>query len=80
MANVKLKLNIAGLRELRNSKEMCAILSEEAGKIVQRAGDGFEAEEPYHGTGRANVRVKPSNAKAYYHNLKHNTLLKAIGK
>lgn len=77
--NIEIKLNISALRELRKSEEMCSILSAEAGKVASRAGDGYEVTAPYIGANRANVKVKPATAKAYYSNLKNNTLLKALG-
>lgn len=78
MSKVEIKLNIAGLKEFRNSQDVVNILQERAEEIQQKAGEGFVVEKPYHGKGRANVAITTETAEAYYKNMKENTLLKAL--
>lgn len=73
----KFKLNRKGVAELMKSKEMQKILSDEAKKIKDRAGDGYE-DDIYVGKTRANAMVKAKSYKAKRDNLKNNTLLKAV--
>lgn len=73
-----IKLNISGLRELRNDPGVCDELQRQANAVAQRAGEGFVAEQVQHGTTRARCKVHADTAHAYYSNLKHNTLMKAI--
>ena len=44
MAKTKVKLNLAGFTELRNSPEMVAGLNEMIQGVAQRAGDGYAAD------------------------------------
>ena len=74
----KIKLNIGGLRELRNDPGVCAELQKQANAVAQRAGEGFVAEQVQHGVTRARCKVHADTAYPYYSNLKHNTLMKAI--
>ena len=78
MGKVEIKLNISGLRQLRNDPGVMAELQKQANNIVQRAGEGFIADKVTKGSTRARCRVHADSAEAYYKNLKHNTLLKAI--
>lgn len=64
--------------EVMNSAEVKAVLEDEANKIQARAGEGYEV-TVQNGTKRASARVRAATPKAYYSNLKHNTLLKAMG-
>lgn len=78
MGKVEIKLSIPGLRQLRNEPGVMAELQKQAGMIANRAGEGFVADKVTKGTTRARCRVHADSAEAYYKNLKHNTLLKAI--
>ena len=78
MANTKIKLNISGLRELRNDPGVCAELQKQANAVAERAGEGFVAEQVQHGATRARCKVHADTPHAYYSNMKHNTLLKAL--
>ena len=78
MAKVKIELNRKGMRELLRSKEMVEAVRTEAEKVAERAGAGYEADAQA-GPNRAVARVTAVTAAAYYGNLKHNTLLKALG-
>lgn len=74
----RIRLNISGLRELRNDPGVCAELQKQAENIARRAGDGYVAEPVQTGATRAKGIVHPDTAHAYYSNLRHNTLMKAI--
>lgn len=78
MGKVTVKLNIPGLRQLRNDPGVMAELQKQANSIAQRAGEGFAADKVTKGSTRARCRVHADTAEAYYKNLKHNTLAKAI--
>lgn len=78
MGKVTIKLNIPGLRQLRNDPGVMAELQKQANSIAQRAGEGFVADKVTKGSTRARCRVHADTAEAYYKNLKHNTLAKAI--
>lgn len=74
----KFELNRQGVRELLQSSEMKSICTEAANRVAEAAGDGYEVSSQV-GATRVNARVSPATAHAYYSNLKHNTLLKALG-
>ena len=78
MGKTEIKLNIPGLRQLRNEQGVMAELQKQANRIAQKAGEGFVADTVTRGTTRARCRVHADTAEAYYKNLKHNTLMKAI--
>lgn len=82
MAKVEIELNKAGLEELMKSDEILDNLTEIAQQVCDIANsecEGFEISQYQHGKTRANVSVGASTQKAFYHNMKHNTLLKASG-
>ena len=77
MANVEIKLNTAGVRELLKSKEIQDECRKVAQQIQGRVGDGYVVEDRnYHERSGAAVRV--DSPSAYRDNLKNNTLLKAV--
>ena len=78
MANCKFVLNRAGVRELLKSEEMLEICREHAKDVQQRAGEGFVAEDRHYPS-RNGVAVRADSPEAYNRNMKHNTLLKALG-
>ena len=78
MAKVKIVLNRAGVRELLKSPEMQSIIDELATDVASTAGEGFTKEVRQAGT-RGYAHIHAETPKAYYHNAKHNTLLKALG-
>ena len=78
MANVVFKLNRAGVRELLQSPEMQKIIDEKCNTVQSTAGEGFEKKVEVKGTRVVGV-VHAETPKAYYQNLKHNTLLKSLG-
>ena len=76
MSNLqKFVLNTAGVRELMQSQEMIGVLTEYAGQVAERAGEGYSV---YVGINRANVSVVADTDEARADNLEHNTLEKSI--
>lgn len=73
-----IKLDLKGIRELRNDPGVCAELTRQANRVAASAGEGFVAEPVKKGGTRARVKVHPDTPHAYYSNLKYNTLLKAL--
>lgn len=82
MSKVKIELDSAGIRELLRSQAMMDKVEGTAQKVcdvaVASSGRNYEV-VPKVGAGRVQASVKASDAHAYYSNLKHNTLLKALG-
>ena len=79
MSLKKFKLDRRGVRELLNCEEMAQLIEETAQDVAQRCGEGYEA-SPAHRTGqRVASNVYPATKEAFYDNLEHNTLRKAIG-
>lgn len=77
MANIEVKLNSAGVRQLLRSKEMKDICAEHASNIQKRVGDGYEV-DTYTGQNRVNAMVKATTTRAKRDNMENNTLLKAV--
>ena len=86
---MKLKLNLPGFQELRNSPELLRDLEDRAERIQAAAMDGYtkgkgELSPPYEvspaQTGDASARtgVYTKSAHAMNHNAAHNTLLRAL--
>lgn len=74
----KFELNSAGVSELLNCSEIKNVCMEYAENVRNTCGDGYEVQE-YSGKYRSGARVHAATPHAYYSNLKHNTLLKALG-
>lgn len=84
MSKVKFELNRAGVAQLLKGAEMQGILSEYAEEVRGRCTAGSVGTEEYASAvqvrgSRAVGTVRADSAHAYYSNLKHNTLLKALG-
>lgn len=77
MGKVYVKLNRSAVREMLRSEEMQTVLEEQANQIVRRCGDGYEVSTSK-GKNRANTQIETHSWKAYYDNLKNNTVLKAL--
>lgn len=77
MSKIIFKLNRHGVSELLKGEKMQEILREEAKKVKDRAGDGFTADVRVSKT-RAHAMVKADTHKAYYKNLRDNTLVKSL--
>ena len=78
MSKVKIKLNSAGVRQLLKSAPITGACENEARKIQQRAGEGFEVESRNYPE-RTGVAVVAATSEAIQKNYKDNTLLKAMG-
>lgn len=72
------ELNRAGVRDLLKGEEMQSICSSYGDAILSVAGEGYK-KTVHVGRNRANCSVKTDTPKAYYSNLKHNTLINALG-
>lgn len=77
MAEVKIKLNRAGVKQLLRSDEMKAACKECADGALSRLGEGYEV-TTYTGTTRVNASVKANSRKAIRENMENNTILKAL--
>ena len=72
------KLDYAAFREgILKGDGIKKELNNKATQIVNAAGEGYK-QKPWTGQRRAGVLVAPDTAKAYYDNLRNNTLLKSI--
>lgn len=84
MSNVRFELNTAGVGELLRSEAMQEILSDYAEQVRGRCTAGEVGVEEYEtSTSVRGTRAVSTVRAATYHarnsNLKHNTLLKALG-
>lgn len=73
----KFELNREGVRELMQSAAMKSVINDKAQRIVQFCGEGYEMESRT-GRTRTSATVHTATPHAYYSNLKHNTLEKAV--
>lgn len=85
MAKFKFELNKEGVRALLSSEEMKKIVEEHGNNALSKCDKTDAKGEAYNyelkvGVGRTRVHANIScvDYKAYYHNLKSNTLIKAI--
>ena len=74
---VEVKLNSAGIRELMKSTEIKSVCREKALQVLSMSGQGYDMGERHYPS-RTGFAVYPVTAKAYYDNLKNNTLVKAV--
>ena len=74
---VKFELNREGVAELMKCAEMQQGIYAMADEVVARCGEGVEAEKIV-GKTRCSAKIRTVTPKAYYSNLKHNTILKAV--
>jgi hypothetical protein len=77
MANVTIKLNKAGVREMLRSQEMMAICEEQANKALGKLGDGYTV-TTMTGKNRVNASIFAETYEAKRDNLKNNSILKAL--
>lgn len=79
MAKFKFKLNKEGVRALLSSEEVKKIVEEHGNNALSKCDSGYKYELKV-GVGRTRVHanINCGDYKAYYHNLKTNTLIKAI--
>lgn len=77
-SNFKFVLNRAGVRELLKGEEMQSICSRCGDSILNTAGEGYKKTVRV-GKNRVNCSVGVNSPREYYSNLKHDTLVNALG-
>ena len=77
MANLRVELNVSGVREMLRSQEAKAICEKCANEAAGRLGEGYEV-TTYTGQSRVNASVFAKSLKAKKENEKNNTMLKAL--
>ena len=77
MANIKIELNRAGVRDLLRSPEMMAICEEHANRALSNLGPGYEV-STFTGRNRVNAEIAAVTYEARKENMEHNTILKAL--
>lgn len=79
MAKFKFKLDKKGVSALLSSEEMKKIIEEYGNNALSKCDSGYKYELKV-GVGRTRVHanINCGDYEAYYHNLKSNTLVKAI--
>lgn len=76
---VKIELNRSAVRDqLLKSSEMMSICESYAKDIAARCGSGYQT-DTHVGQNRVNAMVYADTYEARRDNLKHNTILKAVG-
>lgn len=79
MSKVKFVLNKKGVSELLLCEEMKEILEEYGNAVLNRCDEGYDYKlDVGAGKKRLHANIRADGYKAYYHNLKSNTLLKAL--
>jgi hypothetical protein len=79
MSKVKFVLNKKGVSELLLCEEMKEILEEYGNAALNRCDEGYDYKlDVGAGKKRLHANIRADGYKAYYHNLKSNTLLKAL--
>lgn len=79
MSKVKFVLNKKGVSELLLCEEMKEILEEYGNAALNRCDQGYNYKlDVGAGKKRLHANIRADGYKAYYHNLKSNTLLKAL--
>ena len=79
MSNARIELDSAGVRALLHDPAVVSVCKGQADRILAEAGEGY-VEEPRNYPKRQGYAVRVDSERAYFDNLKHNTLLKALGK
>ena len=77
MSKTRIEVNAKGIKELLKSEGAMNACMNIADGIAQELGDGYGTNSRT-GRKRAIAEIKAETAEAYYSNLKHNTLLKAV--
>lgn len=78
MSKIKFELNREGVREMLRSAAIQGVCSEYASSVLNQCGEGY-ATNTRVGKNRVYCSVYPDTIHAHFSNLKHNTLLKALG-
>lgn len=74
---IEFQLNSTGVQEVLKGEGARSICENYGSNILSSVGDEYEMES-HTGQKRNITRIKASTPHAYYSNLKHNTLLKAL--
>lgn len=69
-----------GIAELLRSSGVDEMLTQYANRVKNNAGDGYSYDIEMHGKVRHYAIVKTDTKRAYWQNMKQNTLLKALGR
>ncbi len=77
MSKTRIDIDAKGVRALLKSDDAMKACMNIANGIAQELGDGYGTNSRM-GRNRAIAEIKAETPKAYYSNLKHNTLLKAV--
>lgn len=77
MGDVRIELNRAGIQELLRSSEMMSVCKEEADKIYNRLGEGYEV-STHIGRNRVNVSIGTESYESMRDNMENNSILKAL--
>ena len=77
MANVRVTLNRAGVREVLRSEEMKTVCEDHATAALSRLGPGYEV-TVMTGKNRVNAEIKAVSYKAKKDNMENNSILKAL--
>lgn len=78
MSKTKVELNHANIRAYLKNDSVTAMLESYGSRTLQRCGEGYEMDSR-RGRNRTIVEVRTATPEAVNNNLKHNTLLKALG-
>lgn len=74
---VDFELDREGVKDFMRSAEVQELCETIASQVCASLGDGYEV-DTFVGETRANASVGAVTPHAYYSNLKHNTILKAV--
>lgn len=77
MPNVKVVLDIDGIRQIRLLPEVYSLVDSAAHGIASRAGEGFVGDTIY-GKNRVQGAVKTTSKEAYFRAIHNHTLSKCI--
>lgn len=79
MSNVRIELNAAGVRELLKSEAIAQACKEQAVRVKETVGKGFEVQSRKYPE-RTGYAVSAESREALRSTLQDNVLLKALGK
>lgn len=77
MAEVEIKLNREGVREMLRSQEMKTLCEEHANKALSRLGPGYTVSSMI-GKTRVNASIMAESYEAKRDNMQNNSILKAL--
>jgi len=80
MAQTRIVMNDAGVRNLLKGSEISGLVIEKAADIASRCGNGYVAAAPHSSASRTIVNIYPETAEARQDNYDNNTLKKELYK